>query len=180
CIVAQPLAIDMTNHGRALGAARPVVAGTILLWRGGAGFGGRAGQYVMTGGGKTYARDKLAPLAQRGVHAVLGFVALRIVDILSDNLALEILPWPAADAVARIDGRLALGRLRAQIGMPGFAARAMALCQLQTVSVGAVQAAEVGSLARPGASHKECHGRGLRQLWRWLLLCLDACRHAQC
>src|SRR5262249_10841336 len=39
CIVTQPLAVDMTDHSRALRAARPVAAGSILIWRECATFG---------------------------------------------------------------------------------------------------------------------------------------------
>src|SRR5258705_13801571 len=47
-VVAQPLAVDVADHGRALGAAGPVAAGAILTGRESAAFRGRAGQDVVT------------------------------------------------------------------------------------------------------------------------------------
>ena len=55
--------------------------------------------------------------------------AMQIGDILSDHDALGILPGPLADAVSRIDGRLAVGRLRREVRPPGLAARAGSLRQ---------------------------------------------------
>src|SRR4051794_30771764 len=47
-VVAQALAVDMADHRRALGAARPVLAGAILGSREGFAICGRAGQHVVT------------------------------------------------------------------------------------------------------------------------------------
>ena len=69
---------------------------------------------------KAHARNDLAPLGQRRVHAKLVIVAVQIIDGLSDDFALEILPRTVANAVTRIDGRLSVGSLGAQIGAPGF------------------------------------------------------------
>src|SRR5258707_11056046 len=113
---------------------------------------------------KAHARNDLPPLGQRRVHAKLVIVAVQIVEVLSDDFALEILPWTIANAVTRIDGRLSVDSLGAQIGAPGFASRAMALRQLLTILVGAFKAAEIGALAGPHAGNKECHVRRLRQL----------------
>src|SRR5258705_3355042 len=118
---------------------------------------------------KAHARNDLPRLGQRRVHAKLVIVAVQIVDGLSDDFALEILPRTVANAVTRIDGRLSVGSLGAQIGAPGFSSRAMALSQLLTMLVGAFKAAEIGPLAGPGADHKECHVRCLRQVRRRLL-----------
>jgi hypothetical protein len=74
---------------------------------------------------------------------------VQIVDVLSDDFALEILPRAVANAVTRIDGRLAVGSLGAQIGAPDFSSCAVALCQLLTMLVGAFKAAEIGALAGP-------------------------------
>ena len=132
---------------------------------------------------KANARDDLAPLGQRRVHAKLAIVAVQIVNVLSDDFALEILPGAVANAVTRIDSGLAVGSLGAQIGAPGLSSRAVALCQLLTMLVGAFKAAEIGALARPGGGDKERHVRRLRQLRRCLLcrllLCFDAGHHAE-
>ena len=181
-VIAQPLAVDVADHGRALGAARPVAAGAILAGRERAAFRGRAGQDVVTVRRKAHAGNDLAALGQRRVHAQLVVVAVQIVDAVRDDFTLEILPRTVADAVARIDRRLAVGGLGAQIGAPGLSARAVALRQLLAMLIGALEAAEIGALAGPGADDEECHVRRLRQLWRRRrrrrLLCLDARRHA--
>src|SRR6516165_4759300 len=95
----------------------------------------------------------------------------------------KILPRTTANAVTRIDGRLSVGRLGAQIGAPGFSSRAMTLRHLLTILVGTFKAAEIGALAGPHAGDKKRHVRRLRQLWRRLLprllLCLDVGRHAK-
>src|SRR4029077_5438101 len=99
-----------------------------------------------------------------------------------DGFTLEILPWTVADAVARIDRRLAVGGLGAEISASCLSARAVALRQLLAMLIGALEAAEVGALAGPCADDKECHVRRLRQLrrrrGRRRLLCFDAGRHA--
>src|SRR4051812_16415799 len=130
---------------------------------------------------KAHAGNDEAPLGQRRVHGKRIVIAVQIVDVLGDGFALEILPWTAADAITRIDRRLAVRRLGAEIGAPGLSARAVALRQLQTKRIGALEAAEIGALARPGADNKECHIRRLRQLWgrrRRRLLCVDTRRDA--
>src|SRR5262245_22418526 len=165
----------MADHGRALGAARPVATGAILAGRKSPAFRRRAGQDVMTVRCKAHARNDLAPLSQRRVHAKLVIVAVQIIDVLSDDFALEILPRAVANAVTRIDRRLAVGSLGAQIGVPGFSSRAVALCQFLTMPVPAFKTAEIGALAGPDAGDKERHVRRLWQLRRRLLRLLLFC-----
>ena len=74
---------------------------------------------------------------------------MKIVNVLGDNFAFEVLPRAAADAITCIDGWLALGGLCAQIGTPGLVACACALRQFLTMPISAFDAAEVGALARP-------------------------------
>src|SRR5207248_5278422 len=122
-IVAQPLAVDVADHRGALRAAGPVAAGAILAGRKSAAFHGRSGQHVVPVRCKADAGQDLAALRQRGVEAELVGVAVQVVDVLSDDFALEILPRTLADTLARIDRRLAVRSLRAEIGMPGFCSR---------------------------------------------------------
>ena len=103
--------------------------------------------------------------------------------LVATTCALEILPRALADAVARIDRRLAAAFLGAEIGAPGLAARAVALRQRLAVLVGPRDAAEVGALAGPRAGDEERHLRRLRQRRRrrrrGLLLGLRAREHEQ-
>src|ERR1700681_4185814 len=98
-----------------------------------------------------HAGNDKAALGHRSAHAQLVVVAVQIVDVLGDDVTLEVLPRTVADAVARVDRRLAVGVLGTQIGPPGFAPRAVALGQLLAVAVGALEAAEIAALAGPGA-----------------------------
>src|SRR5581483_6952754 len=47
--------------------------------------------------------------------------------------------------------------LRREVSAPGLAGRAGGLCQARTIFVGAVEAAEIGALARPDTGDEECH-----------------------
>src|SRR6185295_3854603 len=91
-IVAQPLAVDVTNHRGALGAAGPVAAGSIVTGRERAAFRRRAGQDIMTIRRKANAGNDLAALAQRRIKAELVTVTVQIVHTRRNDLALEILP----------------------------------------------------------------------------------------
>src|SRR4051812_29208898 len=103
-IIAQALAVDMAEHGGALGAARPVLAGAILGGRERPAFRCRARQRVVPIRREADTGDDEATLAHRVVEAELVVVAVQIVDAGRDDRALEVLPRAVADAVARIDG----------------------------------------------------------------------------
>jgi hypothetical protein len=94
---------------------------------------------------------------------------MKVLDALCDDLLLEILPRPVPNAVACVDGLPALCCLGAEIGMPSPAARAHRLRQRLTMTIGALQPAEIRAFARPGAGHKKRHVRRLG--WRLLCLC---------
>jgi hypothetical protein len=165
-IVAQTLAVDMADHGRALGAARPVATGAIFAGREGAAFRVDPVSTSWRFGAKP-TPGMIWPRSVRRVSKPSLLLSLcRSSTSGRDHVALEILPWAVADAVARIDARLAVGRLGAEVGAPGFAARAVALRQRLAVLVGALDAAEVGALAGPGAGDEERHVGRLRQLRR--------------
>src|SRR5690349_7641689 len=125
----------MAHHGRALGAAGPVTAGAILAGRECAALHGRAGQHVMAVRRETDARNELAALADRVVEAELVVVAVQVVHAGRDDGTLEILPRALADTIARIDGRLAVGLLAAQIGAPCFGSGAVTLRQRLAIPV---------------------------------------------
>jgi len=97
---------------------------------------------------------------------------VKLVDALCNHGALGVLPRAVADAIAGIDGGLAVRRLGADIGVPCLAAGAGGLGELLAVPVRAGEAAEVGALARPDAGDEEAH-IGL------LGLCADAQRNRQ-
>src|SRR4051794_16369331 len=102
----------MTEHSRALGAARPVLAGAIFGGRERAAFLGRAGQHVVAVWREANARNDEAALGDRVLCVELIVVAVQIVNAGRDNRALEVLPRTIADAVAGVDRWLAGGLLR--------------------------------------------------------------------
>src|SRR5262249_49798772 len=119
---------------------------------------------VVTVGREAYSRDHLASLAQRDVHGKLVVIAVEILYVLSDYLAFKILPWTAANAVTRINGRLAIGILTAQISAPGFAPSAISLSQLLAIAIRPLKATEISPFPRPKARDKKRHVRRLGQL----------------
>src|SRR5262249_54877664 len=101
-VVAQALPVDVPEHRRTLGAARPVVAGFIVTrWERGA-IGLRAGQRVVLVGGVSAAVDDIPLLGQRRLLVDV-VVAMQFVEIFGDDHTLDVLPWPLADAVAGVD-----------------------------------------------------------------------------
>src|SRR4029453_15774551 len=117
------LAIDMADHRRALGAAGPIAACPVLAGRESFAVRLRAGQDVVVVRRVADAGNDGAALGQRRLHAELVVVAVKIVDVLRNDLPFEILPGAASDTIAGVDGLRAVGGLGAQVGAPGLAAR---------------------------------------------------------
>src|SRR5262249_58724161 len=114
-VVAQPLAIVMANDRRALAAARPVLARLVLARRERRSIRLRACQNVVH-------VDGLALLAQRRLLVQLVVGAMEVGDAARDRLALGAFPRPLPDAIACVHRRLAVGRLRREVSMPGLLA----------------------------------------------------------
>src|SRR6185503_16248676 len=107
-VVAQALAVDVAEHGRALRAARPVLAGAVFTSREGFAVGRRAGERVVPVRLFVPSVDDLALLTQRSLLGEIVLVAVQIVDALGDHDALGIGPGAFADAVARVHRAIAL------------------------------------------------------------------------
>src|SRR5207248_10681808 len=150
-VVTQALAVDVAEHRGALRALGPVAAGAVLARREGAAVWLRAGERIVVVGRVADARLHGAALGQRGLRAELVVGPVQVIDILGDDLFLEVLPRPAPDAIARVDGLATTRRLRAEIRMPGLGAGAGALGQLLADAVGAFEPTEIGALAGAGA-----------------------------
>ncbi len=86
---------------------------------------------------------------------------MQVIDPGRDGLALEVNPGTLSNSVARVDCRRAVHRLGAEIRAPGLGARPGTLRQRLAMLVGALQAAEIGAFAQPGAGDEEAHVRGL-------------------
>src|SRR5262245_66685789 len=110
-VVAQTLAIDVADHRRALGAAGPIAAGPVLAGRESFAVRLRAGQDVVIVRRVADAGDHGAALGLRYLHAELVAVAVKIVDVLRNDLPFELLPGAASDTIAAVDGLGAVGRL---------------------------------------------------------------------
>src|SRR5262249_50462814 len=104
----------------------------------------------------------LALLVERRLLGDLVVRAVKVIDILRDRLALRVLPGPRANPVPRMDGRGAVGRLRAEIGAPRSVARAGGLGQRLAGAIGPVEAPQVAALAGSRAGDEEAHVRRLR------------------
>src|SRR3954453_2526446 len=145
-VVAQALTIGMADHRRALRARRPVLAGLVVTGGKGSAVGLRSREHVVAVRRVAAAIDDLALLAERGLLGEIVGRAVQVGDILGDHRALGVLPRPLADAVARVDGRLAVGGLRRKIGAPGFCAGTARLCKLLALRIGSLEATEIGAL----------------------------------
>src|SRR5262249_24946937 len=143
--------VDVTEHGAPEGAAGPIAAGQVhVRWKRPALRSG-TGQNVVPVGRHARPGDDGAALRERVLHAELVVVAVKIVGVLRDVPALEVLPWAASYPVAGVDGAAWHGSVAAEIGAPGLVARARPLCQRLAMPIGAFQASQVGPLARPDA-----------------------------
>src|SRR5580692_4431061 len=155
-VLAQALAVDVTEHGSAFGAAGPIAARAILAGRERRAVRLRAGQGVMPVRRVAAAIDDVAFFGKRGLLGQV-VLAMQLRDILGDDDALGIGPGAFADAIACIGCRLAVGCLGAQIGVPGMAAGTGGLRELLATLVCARQPAEIGAVAGADAGDEERH-----------------------
>src|SRR5215472_9382973 len=146
----------MADNRRAFGPARPVVAGLVLARRRRLAVEQRAGQRVVSVGRIAAAIDDVALLGGRRLLAKV-VRGVHLVDIAGDHHPLGIAPWTGADAVARIDRRLAVRLLRAEIGAPSMASRADRFGELLAMLVRTVEPAKIAAMAEPHAGHEEGH-----------------------
>jgi hypothetical protein len=114
------------------------------------------------------AGDYQAAFRQRRLGTEFVIVTVKVIHVLRDHFALEILPGTAANAIARIDRRLIVCRLGAQIRVPRPRACTSPLRKLLALTVGSLKTADIRTLPGTGARHKKGHVRRLRSL----LLCL--------
>ncbi len=159
------LVVVVAHDGRAAVALRPVAAGGVLagLGHGQRAVRARAGEDVVAVDLIAKARDDFALFSQRGVLADLGIGAVQVGHAGGNDHALGVAPRAVANAIARIDGRLAIQRSIAQIGAPGFVACAHACGQRLAVAISPGQPAQVAALAGVGAGDEEAHGVAARR-----------------
>src|SRR5262245_41241886 len=145
--VREAAAIDVANHGAAERRARPIVARQIEVARKYAALGRRAGHDVVIIRRVADTGDDGAALGQRCLHAELVVVAVQIVDVLRDDLALEVLPGAVSDPVAGVDWAALRTRIGAQVRAPSLAAGAGRRRQRLAMAIRALQAAKIPALA---------------------------------
>src|SRR5947208_17198760 len=146
----------MADHGGALRAARPVLAGAIVAGRERGAVGLRSRQHVVAVRRVAAAVDDIALFAQCSLLAEIVAGAVEVGDVFGDHGALGVLPGSLADAVARIHGGLAVGGLRRQIRAPDlWSAGTCGLRQRLTVIVGAGEATEIAAIADAVAGQEE-------------------------
>jgi len=162
-------AVKVSEHGGAVGAAGPIVAGVI------GGVGERAtvrrrtGEHVVLVGHVADTVYFVTLFAEgRGLGesvanaGLIQGVAVEIANVRRDAVALRAEPGAVTDAVTGVDGGLAAFGLRAEVGVPGEGA---AGCggQLLAAGVGACDATEIASFTATGTGDEETHG--LRRLF---------------
>src|SRR6185437_6419839 len=162
-VVAQPLAVVVAEHHRALRRARVVLAGVVGAVGEGRPVRPGAGEDVVPVRLVAAAVDDLALLREVVLLGQLVVRAVQIGNAGGDDDALGVGPGALADAVARVHRA---GALRGQIGVPGLAARAGGLREALAVRVGAGETAEVRAFARTVAGDEEGHAGLLRLRWR--------------
>jgi hypothetical protein len=99
---------------------------------------------------------------------------VKVINILRDEFALEILPGAATDPITCVDDFLAISSLCAQVRPPRLVTGASALRQFLAIAISAFDTAQVTALAWPNAGNEKRHVRRLR--WRLLGLCLSSGR----
>ena len=83
---------------------------------------------------------------------------VKLVDVISDQSALSVMPWARADTVPRI---YRVWALRTEVSTPGTVAGIHFGRQPLTDRVGSGYAPQVSSFARAIAHNEESHGSGL-------------------
>src|SRR5690606_7470434 len=149
-------AVVVTDHRAAVRrAARPVRARVLR----GRAVLERAGQDVVHVRRIAAAVDLLPLLAERRFLAEVVVLAVQVLDALGNHHALGVVPGPAADAIARVDGLpAALGR-RAEVCAPGLVAGADRGCELLAVRIRAPEPAQAGAVPGTFARDEEAHAR---------------------
>src|SRR6185295_3934874 len=137
-------AVAVADHRGALAALRPVAARRVDIARDRGAVGLRAGQDVVHVRRVAAAVDDVAALGERSLLSEV-VVAVQLSHVVGDDDALGVAPRAGADAVARVDGRAAGARLRAEVGAPDAVARAGSGGERRAQAIGAGEAAEVGT-----------------------------------
>ncbi len=178
--IAAASAVKVTNLHRAFGSAAGVVSARMIRCIGkGASIRLRAGQDVVLIGRAARALGGFVLFRQRGSAAQvvaqagrIECVAMQVGNIFRNCRAGGVVPRASADAIASIDGGLAVFGLRAQVGVLGFFT-ADRRCQCLAMLVGAGQSAQVGAFARAGAGNEKAQWLlrlGCCIVSRWLVL----------
>src|SRR6478672_2456480 len=156
--VVEAAAVRMSEHGAA-NRARPVAARAVLSGGKGRAVGLRAREHVVHIRRIAAAVDDGALLGERGLLRQV-VAAVELGHVFRDDLALRVLPWALADAIAGVDRP---GALRAEIGVPRLAAGAGRRGELLAVLVGAVESAQIAAVADRRARDEKAHVALLRE-----------------
>ena len=85
---------------------------------------------------------------------------MKVLDVLSNENTVCVVPWPRSDPIAGVDGSPSLG---AEIGVPGVVPPPDCRREHLTMSVCTRKPTKVRPIVDTGARHEECH-RWLRSL----------------
>ena len=154
----------MPDHGIAFRAARPVLAGHILVGGRGGTIGVRAGEDIVIVHHKQAAHHLLAGFGDPGIDVDVGFCGImQVRNAGGDGDAVGVHPRPLADAILCIDRALAAHRLLAEVGAPGLAAGAGLGGEITAMLVGALKTTEVRAVRTRRRGDEKRHVRILRR-----------------
>ncbi len=156
----------MADLRGALAAARPVPTRGVGVGGEGGAVGLGAREDVVAVGRIAAAVHDFALLVERVLLAELVVVAVQVGDVLCDHDAFRVVPGAATDAVAGVDGGLAVGGGRAEVGAPGAIAEAGGVGEHLAVAVRAREPSERGTIAGADAGDEEARARRLRERGR--------------
>src|ERR1051326_2694650 len=161
----------MSELGLTCTAARPVVAGVILIVRVRTAIRLRARQNVMRVRSVAEPIYNLAALGQGGLleeivsdPCLFERVSVKLGERVGNRLSQRIVPRPSADSITGIDGGYPVSRLRAEIRVPSLVAGAYCCGKLLTMPIRTGNTSKIGALSLPDAGDEETHAllRSLR------------------
>ena len=136
---------------RAVTTVRPVAAGVILAIVERGAIDLCAGKNVMPVRAVARAIHHIANFVNRCFLVEVGFVAMQVCDIVSNENTVRIVPGSATNSV------FGIGTIRAQVCSPGTRSGTRGFCQCLTMRVGTRQAAEVCTVTRTAAGQEKTH-----------------------
>src|SRR5215472_15603190 len=103
--------------------------------------------------------DLFGALGHARLLVELAHRAMKLREVLRNQVAVGVVPWSSSDTVTRIDSRRGCRRLRAEVGAPVMFARALRFRQRLTLGVRSRKTTQVCAFAKPLAGNEEARDR---------------------